>query len=78
VQDHLRLAQNEIRLSRAVLDQALFDATLAPQNGEEVEAKREAIEWFEKEDDDFDAVCFLAQLDPAVILRIYHHRKDKP
>ena len=74
IRESLLGAQPEIRLWREVLDQALFDAiALDPQTEEDIQAKDDAIDWFDIEQDyqSFDDACFMAVIKPEIVRRVY-------
>ena len=52
-----------VRLWRAALDQLLQDLIYAGNGKEDKKAHISAWEWFENEQDEFDLVCDLADLD---------------
>lgn len=62
--------RKEVRLWRAVLDQAISDACLEPQDPTEAVHKARAISFLSLPSDDFDAVCFLANLDRQIVRRV--------
>tara|TARA_Y100001951_G_C11059785_1_gene140161 strand:+ start:10 stop:345 length:336 start_codon:yes stop_codon:yes gene_type:complete len=53
-----------IRLWRAVLDQLLQDLIYVGNGKEDKKAHINSWEWFKNEQDEFDLVCDLADLDP--------------
>jgi hypothetical protein len=57
--------QSYVRLWRASLDQLLQDLIYTGQGKEDKKAHVKAWEWFENEQDKFDLVCDLADLDPV-------------
>ncbi len=64
VNDSWREMEVYVRLWRAALDQLLQDLIYAGNGKEDRKAHISAWEWFENEQDDFDLVCDLADLDP--------------
>ena len=76
IADNARLVQNEVRLWRAVLDQTFADA-FSDVEFIEPEEKEEAIRWFEEADEDFIGTCEMAMIEPATVLRIYKHFKER-
>lgn len=56
--------ESYLHLWRAVLDQVLQDLTYEGNGKEDKKARINAWEWFKNEQEDFDLVCDLADLDP--------------
>jgi hypothetical protein len=54
-----------VRLWRATLDQLLQDLIYTGSGKEDRKAHLNAWKWFENEQDEFDLVCDLADLDPV-------------
>ena len=59
-----KMWKHYIRLWRASLDQLLQDLIYVGNGKEDKKAHINAWEWFENEQDEFDLVCDLADLDP--------------
>ena len=57
--------ESYVRLWRATLDQLLQDLVYVGNGKEDKKAHMGAWEWFENEQDEFDLVCDLADLDPV-------------
>ena len=57
--------ESYVRLWRAALDQLLQDLVYVGNGKEDKKAHISAWEWFENEQDEFDLVCDLADLDPV-------------
>ena len=57
--------ESYIRLWRAVLDQVLQDLIYDGNGKEDKKAHTSVIEWFENDQEDFNLVCDLADLDPV-------------
>ncbi len=79
IQERVKSAQCEVQLWRAVLDQVFADALIRPLN-EDTEDYRmhlEALEWFDKDQENFETICYLAALDPSTIRRIYNYFKEQ-
>ncbi len=64
-QNHTSPVRGEIALWHAVLNQALFDARMKPQNNEDRHLRWQALHWLAGKNPDFVMVCDLAMLDPA-------------
>lgn len=80
VQDAALGVQFEVKLWRAVLDQALEDVFSQAKGQSEKkreQERQEAIEWFEEEPEDFLAVCEMAMLKPHIIKQVYLHYKKE-
>ena len=79
IQERVKSAQQQVQLWRAVLDQVFADALIVPLNKdrEDYKAHLEALVWFEKDQEDFETVCYLAALDPKIIRRMYNHFKEQ-
>ena len=63
--DNWQEVEAYVRLWRATLDQLLQDLIYAGNGKEDKKAHINAWEWFENEQDEFDLVCDLADLDPV-------------
>ena len=63
--DKWQEAETHVRLWRATLDQLLQDLIYMGGGKEDRKAHLSAWEWFENEQDEFDLVCDLADLDPV-------------
>ena len=61
--DRWQEAEAYVRLWRATLDQLLQDLIYAGNGKEDKKAHISAWEWFKNEQDEFDLVCDLADLD---------------
>lgn len=62
--------EKEIRLWRAVLDQALEDALLIPETRTEAANKKLARTYLSSPSDDLSEVCYLACIDTTVVERV--------
>jgi hypothetical protein len=67
----------EIRIWRAVLSMALEDAMIINQNRTESVLKGEAHDWFCNNSEDFQFVCFQAEIDPNYVRMKYLEALDK-
>jgi hypothetical protein len=56
-----------VRLFQAVINQALMDAHLNGQRGEDTAARKNARAWLRGTNREFIEVCMLAGFDPSVI-----------
>jgi hypothetical protein len=63
----VNFADHEPGLWKAVITQALMDASSNSQKADARRSKREALEWLRGTSDDFEAVCDHAGLDPAYV-----------
>ena len=61
-------ANKETSLWRSVILQALMDARLPESNREYILWKRQALEWFNVDNEDFLMVCYLAQVSSQRVL----------
>ena len=75
---------SQVRLWRATLDQLLQDLIYEGNGKEDKKAHVQAWEWFESEQDDFNLVCDLADLDSTrtrkelyELIRRVRDNKDK-
>lgn len=60
-------ADHEPGLWKAVITQALMDASSQSQKAEAKRSKREALEWLNGTSKDFEVVCDHAGLDPSYV-----------
>jgi len=60
-----RSVENHLQLWRSVLDQALQDMQYGGEVKEFVNYRRAAKLWFRYKKDDFEDVCYLADLEPG-------------
>ena len=67
----------EIRIWRAVLSMALEDAMIINQNRTESVLKGEAHDWFCNNSEDFQFVCFQAEIDPNYVRMKYLEALDR-
>src|SRR5688572_29489715 len=59
--------RSEIALWRAVITQALMDASSGSQKMEARHEKRRAIHWLLSDREDFETVCHFADLSPSYV-----------
>ena len=76
--------ESYIRLWRAVLDQVLQDLIYDGNGKEDKKAHLSVVEWFENDQEDFNLVCDLADLDPVrtrkelnKLIRMKHGNKNR-
>ena len=67
----------EEKLFMMVISQAFTDAMYKGPYRDLLIYKREAIEWFENQTNDFKTICTLSSFTPEVILRAYEDAKKK-
>ena len=68
--EHNKKIQGEINLWRAVIAKALDDLCLPPSNKRYRIWQRQAIRWFNQDNEDFIAICDYANLSAQQILKI--------
>ena len=68
-----RKGENEIRLWRAVLDQAIQDYQKNPVEPEDIRAKEEAQMWLRGDTEDFKEVCDMAMLNTRTVKAIIEY-----
>lgn len=71
-------SEREIRLWRAVLDQAISDALYTGKDPDTLIAKSEAIAWFDLSNEDFITVCDEADLMPDQVKYIFDKAFQDP
>lgn len=59
--------RGEVALWRAVITQALMDASNGSKKAEAVYDKQQALIWLTRRSNDFDTVCYYAGLSPAYV-----------
>jgi hypothetical protein len=62
--------ENEVRLWRAVVDQALLDYLTESQEKRDLKEKKAAKIWLRGNSRDFYDVCYLACIDPKDMMKI--------
>lgn len=67
----------EIRIWRAVISMALEDVMITNQNRTESVLKGEAHDWFCNNSEDFNFVCFQAEMDPKYVRMKYLEALEK-
>ena len=68
---------SQVRLWRATLDQLLQDLIYEGNGKEDKKAHAQAWEWFENEQEDFDLVCDLADLDSIRTKKELHELMER-
>ena len=68
-----RKGEKEIRLWRAVLDQAIQDYQKNPVEPEDIRAKEEAQMWLRGDTEDFKEVCDMAMLNTRTVKAIIEY-----
>lgn len=68
-----RKGEKEIRLWRAVLDQAIQDYQKDPVEPEDIRAKEEAQMWLRGDTEDFKEVCDMAMLNTRTVKAIIEY-----
>ena len=68
-----RKGEKEIRLWRAVLDQAIQDYQKDPVEPEDIRAKEEAQMWLRGDTEDFKVVCDMAILNTRTVKAIIEY-----
>jgi hypothetical protein len=63
----------ETRLWKAVITQALMDATTASRKQEQQSHRRKALMWLDEEDQDFQYVCELADMEVETVRKVAKH-----
>lgn len=60
----------DIALRKAIIMQAIFDATSISKNSKAIKAKYEAQNWLLGGSEDFKQICVEGDLDPNLVMRI--------